>query len=238
MTGIFFLNIAMQFILLGRASILLFLCLLVSGAAFSQRPLFSVSTDVSLLRNFKKTQRYWALGQTLTGNFHFTGKEALYIWGAYYSNGKFTNELTAEASDTLTVPRQVNYKNHAKLRFNHISIGWKHYLKGQFNAEEKWNLYGYAGFGLLFGIVENIHSVAIDTGKYEAPVLAGKGKFKRLTLDLGLGIEIPAGGDVYFYSEGRCFVPTTAYPSQYLFNNENAPFTGSFNLGIRVLFGN
>jgi hypothetical protein len=31
-------------------------------------------------------------------------------------------------------------------------------------------------------------------------------------------------------------IPTTDYPSQYLFVNENAPFTASLNLGIRLLF--
>ncbi len=207
-----------------------------SFAAFSQKPQFSLATDVSLIHNFKKGQRYWAVGQTVSGQFHFTPKETLYVWLAYSSNGKFTNELTAFAKDTATIPQQVNYKNHAKLRFNHFSIGWKHYLKGSYNAEENWNLYGYAGFGLLSGIIENNQTAVIDSASYNISVLSGKGKFKRLTLDLGLGYEAPVGGDIFFYAEGRVFVPTTDYPSKYLFENDNAPFSGSFNLGFRILF--
>lgn len=217
----------------------IFLCLFftfVSNFAFSQKPQFSLSTDASLLHSLKKGQRYWALGQTVTGHCNFTDKEGLYVWFSYYSNGKFTNRLTASAKDTATVPRQVNYSNDAKLRFSHVSIGWKHYLKGAYNAEEKWNLYGYAGFGLLFGAAENIHSVSIDTAIYSLPVLRGKGHFKRLTLDLGLGYEVPAGGDVFFYGEARAFIPTTDYPSQYLFVNDDAPLSGTFNLGVRILF--
>jgi hypothetical protein len=168
------------------------------GIAIAQKPQFSLSTDASLLHSFKKGQRYWALGQTITVHCNFTSKEGLYVWFSYYSNGKFTNQLTAYAKDTATMPQRLSYSNDAKLRFSHVSIGWKHYLKGAYNAEEKWNLYGYAGFGLLFGVAENIHSVSIDTAAYLLPVLRGKGNFKRLTLDLGLGYELPVGGDVFF----------------------------------------
>jgi hypothetical protein len=68
------------------------------------------------------------------------------------------------------------------------------------------------------------------------PVLSGKGNFKRLTLDLGLGLEFPVGGDIYLYFEGRALVPTTDYPSNFLFINNNAPFTGAVNAGLRILF--
>ncbi len=115
-------------------------------------------------------------------------------------------------------------------------MGWKHYLKGAYNAEEGWNLYGYAGFGLMFGVAENTHSINIDSASYVIPVLQGKDKFKRLTFDLGLGYEIPLGGDIYLYMEGRTLIPTTDYPSRYLFINENAPWFGSVNGGLRILF--
>ena len=143
---------------------------------------------------------------------------------------------TATAKSVLTTPQQVGYTNYARIRFNHISMGWKHYLKGAYNTEDSWNLYAYAGFGLMFGIAQNIHSVSIDSAKYDIPVWSGKAKFKRLTFDLGLGYEIPVGGDIYFYMEGRALVPTTDYPSRYLFINENAPLMGSVNAGLRLLF--
>lgn len=235
-TGNFFLIIAKQLYYLKKPILILFLSCFLCELAFSQKPHFNLSTDASLLHSFKKGQRYWAMGQTVTGHFNFTPKEGLYVWFSYFSNGKFTNRLTASAKDTVTIPQQLDYSNDAKLRFSHVSIGWKHYLKGAYNAEEKWNLYGYAGFGLLFGVAENIHSISIDTAVYSLPVLRGKGNFKRLTLDLGLGYEVPVGGDVFFYGEVRAFLPTTDYPSQYLFANENAPLSGSFNLGVRIVF--
>jgi hypothetical protein len=46
---------------------------------------------------------------------------------------------------------------------------------------------------------------------------------------------VPVGGDIFFYGEIRAFAPTTDYPSKYLLANENAPFSGSFNLGMRIL---
>ena len=120
--------------------------------------------------------------------------------------------------------------------FKHVSLGWKHYFKGNSNAEKNWNLYGYAGFGLMLGRVVNAHSVNIDTVAYNVPVLAGKANFKRLTFDLGLGVEFPLGGDIFIYTEGRTFIPTSDYPSKYIFINNNAPLIVSLNLGFRVLF--
>jgi hypothetical protein len=221
---------------LKKKIIILFFFILVFVSAFSQKAQFSLATDASVSHSFKKDQRYWSLGQTITGHFNFTPADGFYIWYAYSSNGKFHNQLSATAKSAITIPQQVSYTNYAKLRFNHISMGWKHYLKGIYNTDNTWNLYGYAGFGLLFGIVENTHSVAIDSAEYSIPVWKGKAKFKRLTIDLGLGYEIPVGGDIYFYMEGRALIPTTDYPSNYLFINDNAPLTGSLNTGIRLLF--
>jgi hypothetical protein len=231
-----FLIIAKQFNCLKKKTGILFFCTLLFASAFSQRAHFSLATDVSLFRSFQKGQRYWSLGQTITGQFNFTPADAFYTWFTYSSNGKFTRQQDAVAKSILTTPQQVSYTNYARVRFNHISMGWKHYLKGAYNAEDTWNIYGYAGFGLMFGIAQNIHSVAIDSADYDIPVWSGKAKFKRLTLDLGLGYEIPVGGDIYFYMEGRALVPTTDYPSPYLFINENAPFLGSVNAGLRLLF--
>ena len=202
----------------------------------SQSINFSLATDVSILRSFKKDQRYWSIGQTVHFHFHLTPRDGAYAWVAYYSNGKFSNNINATAKSAITVPQQVSYRNKAELLFKHISLGWKRYLKGTFDAEKYWSLYGYAGFGLMLGHVVNTHSVNVDTSIYTVPVLPGKANFKRLTLDIGLGVEFPVGGDIYLYLEGRALVPTTDYPSQYLFINKHAPFTGAANGGLRILF--
>src|SRR4030095_2551272 len=122
------------------------------------------------------------------------------------------------------------------MRFKHLSLGWKHYFIGGSDIDEKWSLYGYTGFGLLLGRVINSHSVSIDTNSYFVPVRSGKANFKRLTLDMGLGWEVPLGGDIFFYNEARLWIPTTDYPSKYIFVNKNAPFVASLNFGIRILF--
>jgi hypothetical protein len=211
------------------------LLLLIGVTSFSQTT-FSLASDFTVLRSFKKQQQFFAVGQTIAGHFHITPKEGVYVWLAYCTNGKFNNDINATAKSALTVPQEITYNNRSTLKFQHISVGWKHYLKGSSNAESKWNLYGYAGFGLMFAQVVNTQSPGVDSSDYTLPVFPGKANFKRLTFDLGLGYEMPLGGDVFLYAEGKTLIPTTDYPSDHLFINNNAPFTASVNLGLRILF--
>jgi len=226
----------MQLADLKKASLISVFSFLFSVLTFSQQTRFSVATDLTVQRSFKKGQQYWALGQTVHAHFHLTPKEGIYAWFAYYSNGKYTNNITATAKLAATVPQQIAYVNSGNMRLKQFSAGWKKYLKGNAEAEKSWNLYAYAGFGLLLGRVENTHSVSIDTAVYYLPVLSGRANFKRLTIDPGLGFEKYLGGDLYIYTEARVWVPTDGYPSKYIYVNEDAPWTGMLNLGLRVLF--
>lgn len=226
----------MQFYYLKKIIVILLFCLFYFIPAFPQKAQFSLATDFTFLRNFTKEQRFWTIGQTVVAHFNFTPKDGMYAWVTYSGNGKFSNQVAASAKTVFTFPMQVNYINNGIMRFRQISIGWKHYLKGAYNTETNWSLYGYAGFGLLFGNIINTHSVAIDTTNYFTPVLKGNADFKRLTLDIGLGYEKPIGGDVFFYMEARVLIPTTEYPSHYLFVNNNAPLISSVNVGLRLLF--
>ena len=235
-SGIKFLIIAKQLYYLKKTIVILLFCVFYFIPAFPQKAQFSFATDFTILRNFTNEQRFWTVGQTVAAHFNFTPKDGMYAWIAYSGNGKFSNQLAATAKTVFTIPLQVDYTNKSIMRFRHISIGWKRYLKGAYTIETNWSLYGYAGFGLLFGNINNSHSVSIDTADYFIPVLKGKADFKRLTFDIGLGYERPVGGDVYFYMEARTLIPTTEYPSQYLFINNNAPLIGSFNTGLRLLF--
>jgi hypothetical protein len=122
------------------------------------------------------------------------------------------------------------------MRVKEFSLGYRRYLLGDFEQNKKWNLYGSAAFGLMFGRVTNTHNRDIDTTVYQVPVRSGQAKFKRLTLDLALGTEHAIGGDFYFYTELRAWIPTTDYPSKYLFVNDNAPFMGMAGVGFRLLF--
>lgn len=200
------------------------------------QPAVSIATDFSLLRSFTPKQPFFAVGQTVQGQLHFSKKESAYISICYYTNGKYKNKGVATAINTGTVPQQVAYTINSTLRYRQLSVGWKHYVTGYFNNETSWNIYGLAGFGLLFGQTTNNYSQLIDTATYKAPVFvrAGEGDFKRLTFDLGLGAEVPLGTVIYFYTELKTWIPTSAYPSTYLVNN-NTPRVALLSGGMRVL---
>lgn len=218
-----------------RKLTILTLCVLACVITRAQSQ-FSMSTDVSGLRSFKKGQQYWAAAHTTSVNFHITPKDGIYVWLSYTVGGRFKNNLTANAKTILISPQQLNYTNTSTMKLKTLSIGWKKYLKGRPDAETKWNLYANAGFGLLLGKVSNSFSAPVDTAKYNVPVLGGTANFKRLTLDLGLGAEWPIGGDLYFYTEARAWVPTPGYPSQYILVNDHTPLTGLLCIGLRLLF--
>jgi hypothetical protein len=213
-------------------AVCVFLC---RAPSFSQLR-FSIATDLDWQHSFKHDQHYMAVGQTVNFHFHLTPKDGFYAWIAYYSDGKFNNDLKATARQGTTSPQEISYVNRSNMRFKPVSIGWKHYIKGVFDLEEGWNLYSYAGFGLVLGRIFNSPSLAIDTSLYAVPVRAGKGNFKRLTADLGLGWEKPLGGDIFFYTEARIWIPMTDYPSKFLFVNRDAPLFASLNFGFRLLF--
>ena len=118
-----------------------------------------------------------------------------------------------------------------------MSIGWKHYLKGSFNEERVRSVYATAGFGLVFGKAENNFDKLIDTSIYSfSNPLPGTKAFKKLTLDLGLGVDQPIATDIYLYGELKSWLPFTETESAYLYKNKGVPFTLLLNFGVRVLF--
>ena len=219
-----------------KKTILIPLLLLIASSSGAQVLGFSIATDVSAQRSWKKDQRYWAFGHDIIAQFHITPTDAFYTWFVYYSNGKFSNAVTATAKSPQTSPQQINYTNNASMRMRHFSMGWKKYLKGRFDIDEGWNLYGMAGLGIIGGRAINTHSVSIDTNLYNVPVRSGTANFMRLTADLGLGWEIALGGDFYIYAEGRAWLPASDYPSKYVYANKQAPLVTTAHAGIRILF--
>ena len=218
-------------------TILLFITSIFCQVAFSQVRV-SIATDISAQRSFKEEQRFWALGQNIVVDWHFSSKGTAYALISYYSVGKFENPLAATAKSPTTSPQQISFTNNAEVRFHQISLGWKQYLVGTFDAEIKWNLYTITGFGLMFGKAKNSFSTVIDTSLYNPPEypVSGSGHFKRLTFDVGLGWEIPVSAAAFIYSEGKIWIPTTDYPSKYLLVNDNAPLVTVFSVGLRILF--
>jgi hypothetical protein len=215
------------------------LLLIVSGfyqISLSQ-PFLSIATGLSLQRSFKQDQRYWAVGQDVIFNYHLS-KTGVYASISYYTDGKFKNQLAATAKSATTSPQEISFTNRAELRLRQISLGWRYYVLGAPDAVQGWNLYGITGFGLIFGKATNTYSTTIDTSLYNAPAqpASGSGHFKRLTIDVGLGLEMPLHGDIFLYAEGKAWIPTTDYPSKYLFVNDNAPLTANVTAGLRIVF--
>ena len=212
--------------------------LLLSGLASNAQIRSSLATDVTLLRNFSPQQKFWAVGQTIRGDFHFSSRETAYAALVYYSPGKFHNFFIATAKSSQTVPSQVAYFVAGEWRMRQVSLGWKHYFKGTFDADQHWNLYGIAGFGLVFSRIVNTFDM-VDSSLYNSPSRPrqGQGEFKRLTLDLGIGGEIPLGGNFFAYGEAKTWLHTTNYPSPYLHNTRNVPMPVIIGAGLRILFG-
>jgi len=199
---------------------------------------FGFATDLSVMRNFSPEQEFWCVGQTVQFNFHFNRKQTAYAWLNYYTPAKFKNQFTASAKSPNTIPSILPFSALAKWNIGQVSVGWKHYFKGGFDAEASYNLYGSAGFGLMITKVENILTPTIDTTFYTIPTQAGTDKFYRLTLDLGAGVEFPVGGSFFLYGDVRTWLPTSDYPSPYLHSNENVPLPLILSVGMRLLFGN
>ena len=122
--------------------------MLIAISGLSQTPA-SIATDLSFLRSIKKGQRFLAVGQTVHGDFHFGSRDGLTVLFSYYTLGKFKNQLAATAKSAGTTPQKLNFISSAQMRIRHISVGWKRYWRGAFSIDGDWNLYGYAGFGLL-----------------------------------------------------------------------------------------
>ncbi|MFL5739681.1 MAG: hypothetical protein ACJ75B_05655 [Flavisolibacter sp.] len=212
--------------------------LLLTGLTAESQIRFSVRTDLSLAHNFSPDQQFWAIGQTFQGDFHFSKKETGYIWFNYYRNGKFRNDVTAEAKSPQTTPSTYTYPLQSRWQGTEFSVGWRHYFKGSFDEEITWSLYGLGGLGVSVFRVENNIMTTMDTSLYDLPPpTVGKGQFRRLILDLGVGAEYPASGNIYLYGDIRTWLPASDYPSSYMYSNKNVPLLFSLSGGIKILFG-
>lgn len=207
-------------------------------AAFTQLPV-SIATDVSILHNFSPHQKFWAFGQGVEANFHFSKKNTVYGWLNYHTKGSFTNSFIADAKSSATNPATIGYNVKGKWGMRQVSLGWKHFIKGSYNEENTWNLYAAAGFGLLFSNIQNTLLTVVDTSSYQlkpSPAL-GSGNFKRLTVDLSLGIEYPLTSGFFLYGDLRTSFPASDYPSPFFHDQQQVPLSLMFNTGIRILFG-
>ncbi len=209
---------------------------LLAGTGLQAQSGFSLASDFGVIRNFKSGQQYWAAGQAVLAQIHVNEKDGIYGMFAYYSHGKLKDNYRAPARLPLTVPAEIGFTNSGKLQTKNISVGYKRWLTGSAVAEKGWNSFATIGTGVILGRIENSFSAFIDTAFYTPPVKAGKGNFKRITLDLSLGIEKPVGADIYLYSECRAFIPVSDYPSPYLPAGKYAPLTATLCLGVRILF--
>ncbi|HET6766886.1 MAG TPA: hypothetical protein VFH08_05790 [Chitinophagaceae bacterium] len=215
-----------------------FLLLLFFSNCLVAQVKFSLATDISLLHNFDRIQKFTVVGQTLIPHWHFDKKNTVYGWFSYHSNGKYESSLLATAKSPGTQPQTFSFTSQSEMRLRQFSLGLKKYLIGSFEKLEDFSLYGAAGFGLVMGTATNNFSTFIDTALYTVQnnTVHGTGDFKRLTFDITAGVDFPVSYELFVYTEVRMHIPTTSYPNSYLLKNSNAPFLGGINLGIRVLF--
>ena len=218
-------------------NVLIIFFLLPGNCLFAQVK-FSAATDVSILHNFDGQQEFTVAGQTVFPQWHFDKKNTVYAWFTYHANAKYKSTITATAKSPGTQPQSFSFTNESSMRLRQLSFGFKRYLIGSYESLEKLNVYVAGGFGLMMGTATNNFSTYVDTALYtvQSNAVHGTGDFKRLTFDITGGVEFPVAYEIFVYSEVRMYVPTTDYPSRYLLKSSNAPFLGSFNLGIRVLF--
>jgi hypothetical protein len=214
-------------------TLLLFICS--SAAVYAQYG--SITTDVSLLYNFTQGSKFFAIGQTVQGLYHFDPKTSAYAWICYYTPGRFENNFSAVAKDSVVTPQQLSYRTSSSLRFRQVSVGLRHYIKGAYNSETTWNLYGLGGFGLLMIKAENTYNPAVDTALYIVPQqsIAGTKNIVRLTADVGLGMETLLGGGIYLYADVRTWIQATRFRSPYLYS-QAVPRVVVLNAGVRILF--
>ena len=199
---------------------------------------FSVASNASLIRNFSPQQQFWAFGQTVQGDLHFSGKEAMYVLVNYYSPGKFKNTFVAKALSAGTVPDHEDIIVRGTWRLRQVSVGWVHYFKGSCDEEDKWNLYGLAGFGLMSAGVENNYNQEVDSNYSKSGIpKEGLGRWRSLTFDLGLGVEYPLSAGIYIFGDLRTWIPNSDNnPSPFLHNIKNAPMPLMINGGVRIFF--
>ena len=215
-----------------------FVLLLLSFNPVKSQVKFSLATDISLLRNFEKDQKFTVFGQSIYPQWHLDRKNSFYAWLDYHTNGKYRTPLTATAKSPSTQPQVISFTNNSEMRLRQVSLGIKRFIIGGFDDLEGLNFYGTGGFGLVFGRLTNTFSPGIDTSLYSIQnnIASGTEKFKRLTLDVSGGFEFPISYEIYIYSEVRVNFPTSNYPDNYFFKNAKAPLFGSINIGMRVSF--
>ena len=199
---------------------------------------FSLATGVSGLRNFSPKQKFWAFGQTVQANAHFSPKQTAYAWLDYYSEGTFKNNFIAVAKSPLSSPAQLPFRATGRLTYRHFSLGLKHYFRGGYAAEKNINIYGLAGFGFLFARVRNQFAPQIDTALYAVPTMpTAQSTLRKLTFDAGVGAEMPLGGSFYVWADARTWLPASSKTSPFLHEQKNVPLPVMVSAGLRILFG-
>lgn len=214
----------------------LFLLWLLAGLPDVSFAQFSLTTDVSVLRNSSPRQQFWTAGQTIRAEWYPGDRGGPFVSISYFLTAEFTNSFTATAKSSTAGPATIPYTASSSWQFRQAALGWKHYFRGTFKEEKKQGWYGLIGTGLLFARIDNRLSQPIDTSQYfSAGPTQAKGTLRRITLDLGLGGEWPIGADIYAFGELRSLLQASETPSALVAGNSHIPLTTSVHAGLRVL---
>lgn len=217
-------------------NVLLIFIVFICGTAVAQKPSYSLASNFSLLRNLTPGEKFWARGQNVEVNMHFSRRETGYLSVEYYTQASFQNNFTATAKSVLSSPQSFPFVATGYVRYRQLALGLKHYFKGGYDSEEGINIYGTAGFGFLFARVQNVASPSFDTTEYAPSIVIGQGTVKRLSFNAGLGVEANFRGPAYPFFTLRTWLPASSQSSGYLHSSNKFPFALIASIGLRVLF--
>jgi hypothetical protein len=213
------------------------LTVLTALSLFSAKAQFSIGSDLSIVRQIGESKSFWGLAQSVQPSYGLTKKFLFYATLGYTSADKTTNRFTTNAlADTIT-PKKINYSANTEWRTRQFATGIKYYFKGSYDNEEGLNVYGMAGIGVMSIKLTTDYTAGIDTSNYQSfPPYPGEGTVNKLSFDSGLGIEGPLGGNFFWYTEAKAWIPTDKVTSPYLLGS-NKVMPIMVGAGLRVLFG-
>ncbi len=200
---------------------------------------FSISSDLSVMRQFGKQQSFWSLAQNVQLSYAFTRTESLYFSIGNATPHKEIGKYVTQAKVDTFYPKAIGYRATTSWTTRQFSAGLKHYFAGTHNSETGTNIYGIVGVGLMSVKLLTEYSIGIDTVHYQSIVpYAGTKAVNRLSADLGVGIEAPLRGSFYWYAQAKTWIHAGTIPSNLLTQPNDKIVPVMLGAGIRVLIGN
>ena len=210
---------------------------IIFASLFSAKAQLSVASDASVIGQFGGIKTYWGLAQDVKVSYPIGPKTSAYLSVGYAIPNKLKEAFSTQAYSPLTTPQVIRYQANTNRQLRQAQIGIMQYLAGSHKAESGTNVYLLAGVGIMSVKASTSYSVDVDTAEYpQIRPYAGEGSAESFSVNAGLGIEQPLGGNFFWYAEAKGWLPTKSLSSPFLKEAEKTPAV-LVGVGIRVLFG-